>query len=789
MFDIILYEFKKIWLKKSLVIFLLLLSLANMGIFIYEQYVSSIYPPSTYRALEEQLQAIPNNQRYDFINEQYQRFNAFYQLERLAALRLDQAKNKYQIDTILEQYPDLEKEYALSYKQDHLPKYTSTLESEVQFLKSIKEEFTTLHQYPEYIATIQQKAKTISSISVFQSSIKKEQKNIEKTAKDYQGLSDIVITYESEKGITSIVSFNITSFLIILGMMVLTTTMILEEKEKNLFSIIKITPNGQYPTLLAKCLVMTITVLLLTIVMVLGQVVSASILYGIGDVTRSIQSLASFLHCFYDINVWQFLLCFILVKWLAASVLGFVILLISLVLNNKMLVMLVTLIIVIIEYMLYVCIPPLSTFYLFKYINIISILQTDSFFQIYRNVQLFHHLVSLQTIIVSTLIIGMITLIIVNTLIYHYKQNMSIQPIKLPFPIYRRPPNASLLWQELYKMLSLQKVMVILVVSLGMQYYQYQNMHIYLDSNTKLYQQYMQKLEGPLTTDKEQFLLNEQVHYQELEEQLLNISKKHEEGLITKSQATQMQSQIEQQMLGKEVFQEIFQQYQEIKEHPQRQFVLPYAYTQYFIETSRTFLPTVLLCISCLIAFSNIFCYEYQNQMHKITQATILGNHHILWIKYALSLCIGLLLFVISMLPTLLLLQQTYGFSSWFASITSIAQLTNLPETMTIATGCIISILLKLFSITVMITCIHAIGVKTRNQILTLFISVCVFLFPLLLTMGGFHLLDNFSLYPLLFVGQYITGDKIQILLSFIGYGVMLIYALKTLLKDYQPHI
>ena len=44
-------------------------------------------------------------------------------------------------------------------------------------------------------------------------------------------------------------------------------------------------------------------------------------------------------------------------------------------------------------------------------------------------------------------------------------------------------------------------------------------------------------------------------------------------------------------------------------------------------------MPTLLLCIFTIIGLSQVITYEYQNQMHKITQTSYRGNHYILNIK------------------------------------------------------------------------------------------------------------------------------------------------------------
>ena len=104
-------------------------------------------------------------------------------------LRLHEKDNQYMIDSILTDYPNIEEKYGKRYQENHTPYYTSDLESEVSFFKEVLQEFQLLNDYPAYICNIQEKqGKAISQISIFQTSDSLEQKNIQKTAQDYQSL-------------------------------------------------------------------------------------------------------------------------------------------------------------------------------------------------------------------------------------------------------------------------------------------------------------------------------------------------------------------------------------------------------------------------------------------------------------------------------------------------------------------------------------------------------------------------------------------------------------------------
>lgn len=788
MFNLIRYEFIKLFQKRKLIIFLLFLCIINVGVFAYVQNLNTNIPPSAYHQLQNDLQQINNNERYTFIKNQYETYHAYLIIEELMNLRLHEKDNQYMIDSILTDYPNIEEKYGKRYQENHTPYYTSDLESEVSFFKEVLQEFQLLNDYPAYIRNIQEKAETISQISIFQTSDSLEQKNIQKTAQDYQSLINTPIVYESEKGIFTALSFPATSFFIMLSMMVLVSSLILEEKEKKLFSIIKITPQGQYPTMIAKCFVMFVVIGIITSLMIFGQFIYASIIYGLGDLSRSVQSLSHYYQCPFAIDVQQFIGLFILIKWLAASLIGLIMLFIATLSKNKVLAVIMSFAVIMIEYILYLFIPSLDSLYLLKYFNIIAILQTDAFFQIYRNVYLFGNLMSLQMFILVGLLCLLMFFVLINILVYHYKRNMALEMIEFPHFFCLKHVSLSLFFQECYKIFSIQKVFILCILCIGIQCYQYQHISIYVDNEERTYQQYMQKLSGALTKEKEQWILDVQKHYQDLNQQLADISNKRQAGLITQIQANMMQIQIEEQLRGEQVFQKVLEQFHDIQAHPQKQFVYPTAYQQYFIETHWTFMPILLCCLFVIIGLCQVTTYEYQNQMNRITQMTSKGNHDLLRIKCYLAIMIGILFLLIVSLPPLFLIHKTYGFSSLFAPAFSLADLSIFPSWISVGMLCLINFLLKIEAIIVIVIGMMSIGVKVRNHLLTLFISLCIFLLPLLFAYGGYHFLDSLSLYPLFFSGQFVStyGGLLQILFSFVGYSVFALFGLRYLYKNYQ---
>ena len=120
----------------------------------------------------------------------------------------------------------------------------------------------------------------------------------------------------------------------------------------------------------------------------------------------------------------------------------------------------------------------------------------------------------------------LLIMVVLTTMTYHYKRNMCIQNIEIKNFKHFSFPSLSLFQQECYKIFFIQKVFILCLLCIFVQCYQYHYVPIYQDSEEIIYQQYMKELEGPLTNEKEQWLLKLQKHYDNLNQQLSLISQR-----------------------------------------------------------------------------------------------------------------------------------------------------------------------------------------------------------------------------------------------------------------------
>ena len=158
--------------------------------------------------------------------------------------------------------------------------------------------------------------------------------------------------------------------------------------------------------------------------------------------------------------------------------------------------------------------------------------------------------------------------------------------------------------------------------------------------------------------------------------------------------------------------------------------------------------------------------------------------------KLILALLCGTALFIMARLPQLLLHAKTYGFPCITASITSLQEFAQLPAGIHIAGFMIMAAILRMCALLPVIMFCFMVSVRVRQQLFTLLSALLIFLFPLLLSAAGIHVLDAVSLYPLLYNESCMTSvsGMWNLLFSILGYFLFSI-ACYRLARSFEKHV
>lgn len=784
MISLIRMEFYKLWHKRKFIVLMVIMFCMNIGIFAYLEQNQSI-PLSAYQSMQKKLSTLPNDKRYEYISNYDQQIQAFQILSEIQTAKTQ--NNKDLVASLQSQYPDIEKNYGNAFQQENTY-FTDSLEQESIFMQTIRKEMDTLWHYKEQLDEIKQKAVTISSTSIFSQKDSFSTRNIIKTSHDFEKMSDSKITYQLEKGIQDATHAPITDLLILINMMVIASSMILEEKSRHLFSIVKTTKHGYIETIVSKCIVMSLSVLCFSCLLYLSNLMYMHIFCGLGNLDASFISMASYSQSTLTITIKQFLILFLTTKWLVASLIGLLMLYIAILSSHRISCFTIILIFLGIEGVCYQYIPVNTSWQLLKYLNIFSFLETDTLFQIYRNLNIFEYPVSLQMLSLICMMMTWVFTFLLCIVAYVKKRKLTLSTND-HLCFMRKQTFALSLWkQESYKLLWIQKGIIFLLLFLILQGYMYTHHQIYISQSQRQWKAYMEKLSGSPDQQKDSFIEKQEAYYLQLHDQMDQIQKQFDEHKISKQEMQEMMDPITQQLYGEETFTNIKEQYQYVKEDKKRQMLVPFGYEYLFFQDHANTLPAVLALAFIIFMFSNFQCYEYQQHHDQIIYTTNKGRYQLLHIKLYISFICGFLFTLLAFAFDLYQVDEVYGLSNIHASITSLQYFSYLPSQISILQFMMITWCLKLIAIESAICIIFGLSVKLKQSVYVIFFFTLFIIFPLLLYLIGFHFLDGFSLISLFHSAYFIKENSLFYpLYTTIGYIILsslsVYYAQKSLKK------
>ena len=329
---IIKHEFLKIFTSKLFLYTLMVFILANIVLLIYTQNIAKNdeIPYSAYKILNEEIKDLSELEKQELIGKEYERNNAFSIISNILNNKnSDNAYIREFAETLKNENKELYDKYINEYPTRGY-KYTGDESKELAFLQEIKREYEECKNYKQIIIEILEKAENLETISIFQESQDDfSNKNIKDTAQNYEKMLDTELEFIPAKGINSFTKMGITDILIVLLIFVIATIIIYEEREKNLFPLIKSTKNGRCKTILAKIFVMFILIFAISLILYSINFIYYAITIGYGNLSANLQSINTFLYSTLPISIGGYILLFFITKIAVFFIISLIILLTS----------------------------------------------------------------------------------------------------------------------------------------------------------------------------------------------------------------------------------------------------------------------------------------------------------------------------------------------------------------------------------------------------------------------------------------------------------------------------
>lgn len=764
MMKLIKIELLKLWTKKSFIGVLAVLTLANVFLLWYtENSKADAIPSSAYTKLAADIQGMSEKDKAGFIDEKSKMLAAVEAWEEIHLIEAEQ-QNEYTtglISQMKEENPDLEKYQAVFESGQYLT-YTSSLQSEMAFLTEIQNEMSKVSGYSGMLDEIEKQATKISRVSIFSGDNNNfSSRNIIQTRNDYVGMQGADIKYCITKGFTAATNFLVTDIIAILVMFLLSTLLIYDEKDKNLFALIKSTARGRGATVAAKIGALGVSMFMVTLMLFGANLLYTGIVYGLPNMGDTLQSVPQFVSSTLKINIGEYLALFLSSKFFACFTVSLLIFLVALLSRHPAITYVSAGAVLAVSFIIYQIIPAVSTLNIFKYVNLMSFIRTNGLYQVYLNLNLFGHPINLIPFIWTALTAVFIVAGTVCFFVFCKKRNM--QAGKLPFQAliqktrFKYRPSGSVFRVESYKLFIVSKVALLLLVFIALQWYGNRDAKFYSAYDEVYYKSYMTRLAGGLTPEKQSFLEQEQKKYSDAEDSLNAINRLVESGEMTREQADTASAPFQKTLFGKPGFTRIMERYHYIQENPKAEFVYDTGYNRLFgITANNDSVSAFMLVLICIICFSALYPMEYKTGAMKLIGTTPLGKAHTA--KCKILVCVTALIpfFLAVYIPDILLVKGIMG--SLTAPIMSLPTFSHFTPFMPIWAYLLLLYLTRFMVCVIILLAVLAVSKFMKNSITALLVSSFLFAVPIILYFMNVQFIYPFTMLPLLHTNSLLTG-------------------------------
>lgn len=625
-----------------------------------------------------------------------------------------------------------------SYGENIIPagRYCSDIYKDKLFLDTIKKEIEECAGYSEFLASIQENAKKFTTISFFaKEGFAKD--NVEKTAKDYQKLQGISVSYTKSRGIGKMLVFLPRILFGVFAAFLMGLLLLADEKEKGLLSLCRAQTLGRGNNMVARIFAVLAFSFIWNLLFYISSLLISSIIYGFpvnGFFSEPMQALFGFSDSVLKINIFSFLLLCFLCEWLFSFTFALFVMLLGTLFKDSLPVYVTCFLIIAAEVILYVKINNFSTYENFKYINIVAFANAPKCIGNYKNINVFGHPVFYGVLVAFVTVILSVILSILSPVIYSKKaqDGRQIKNTGLSWKILKRfrCQHTSLLRHEAYKLFISEKVLFIIMAAglyafLSFRTVGWKNP----DINEQFYSQYVREFSGAAVNE-------------ESDKSLLDLEYKIEEQV-----SKHAENFADAKIYGLNKLKE-YRDY--LSRENDRYYVWSEGWERLFNDKEKNAVLGICAVFLLAICLSGISSKEKSSGMSVLLNSSMRGKKPVILIKLFLSLLVTALIFIFIYIRYYLQINGGYDLSFGKIRADSIIVLEKVPSFISLSMYIIYTFVKRFLALVLCGLMIFFVGHLTGSYLYTVLITIGIVILPLLLVLmkisGAEYLLLNLLL-------------------------------------------
>lgn len=749
---IFINEFIKVFNKRTiLLLFVGLLSLNGLLLYVNDTNdlkENYFYTSKSYKEIYKDIEGLSKQEALELLESTYEELDFLFHFSIMnnnISLQLDDEFNDIDLESLTARY-----------RSGEYLSYTDSLWAETSLYKDIIKEIKACQSYPDYLDNIDKEAETMLGISIFAKADSFSYRNIEKTPGAYSHLKGNELDFSPSRGVKMATEFFGTDLIAIFMILIIITSLVTREKELSQLTLIKTTYLGRRPLVISKLMVSFVSSLFVAIALYTVNFIISFQIYGFGDIGRYIQSVSGYISSNLEISVLQYFILFIIGKVVVYCLIAAIIFFVATLARNSSQVYIALITIFAVSGISYYVIESTSYLSIFKYVNIVSFMNTYKFFTSYLNLNIFGQPINYIPIAFLAIIIGItfFTLISINVFCKQKALSSKTTPIserlklsinfnKIPIFTYK---TTSIFRHESYKVFIGGRVLLILIVFLAIKLYSYQPLSedIY-DMDAFHYKDYMLQLEGELNEDKIKFIEEEDARFTKVYEEISSIPGEQLNPYIILSYQEELASQV--------AFEKVKYHTEYLKSTDNGEYLYDSGYKLLTGDASamnkdiHLALVAFIITIACI---AYIYSVEYQSGGYVLQQTSYKGRKSTFACKLMIAMIIISIIYVTSYLPYLYNVLSTYGKGGILAPANSMEHLSKIPGGISILSYLTIISLMRYMGMFLAVIIIFILSKWLKSYMSTLLASTGLLVLPLLLSLMGITIFDYVLLNPLI---------------------------------------
>ena len=554
---------------------------------------------------------------------------------------------------------------------------------------TLSDQYYYIDSYRAFIEELPERAAELEEITVFSHITSYANRSIKKSLRDYLSLGTIEIRPDYDQGVKAIGSDYVSILFVFVLILSAAVILFSEEEENGLIRLLRTTRKGHEELAAVKWGALLLCAVFFVLLIFGGQVLTAGIRLGFGDLSRSLQSVSDFRGCCYRVTIRGYLAASVLLPMAAAVIFASITAFLFVLLKKPWIAAGAAAAFTGVNYLFYRFLSENAALNVLKFINLFCLSDVNSRYADYCNIDLFDYPVSvLPTVLAAGTVL---TVAGCAGCIMFFSKGLGIQ-LRLPFTLNRKVHirgSVKTFIQENYRLYISAFGILAMAVFLFIAYRKFDKSELLLSNTDYIYYSYGQEIAGEITDDTAQWFTRKQEELNlEASGGITNTSEMTEEERTAAIFAARMRSrEIEEKQRAVERIMDEF-----IYLEMARGRGIPVHYISkiqtdpVYNEGTQYLLSAMLMLAILCFVFCPVFSQDEESGMGRLVHTMKRGRDHIFFMRYLVMFLFYTAAFLMFFLPQLYHWIRTVRMTDWEAPVQSVLKYVDTEGSMTLKT-------------------------------------------------------------------------------------------------------